>query len=275
MARTNDSAADARIRDLTQRFLARDFEPPAQPEGQTVPPEVKAQFVGLYRASTLRNERTRWLSRLTDLFRLSIDQERIVLSPPRAPDIRYVAVRNGLARQANAPITSLALLGTIEGETRVETVEYGNLVKVSAVSVYLERAAMIASVLLVISAVAFALVWVPRWALGRLSDRSGLAARAWPALTAFLLMAPIALTFIGGALGQVDFSTDRPSVYEVGYAIGTIAFFLAACISLYVIWRLRKASIHRGTYWHSVAVVAANAWIAGYLLYWGRIGIGI
>lgn len=272
MINSDNGAALQRLINLTRGFLTRGLEPPPLPEGRPVPEAIAAEFDGVYRAETSRPELTRFLSRLVNVLRLSVDGEHIALAPLLGGRrIQFVATTDRLARAADEPITSLALLHSENGRTRIQALG-GTWVKVPAVPAWIEVALEIASAILMVSAVAFALVWGPRWVFGGLRKKPGIGLRAWPLLTVLLLVA--SGTFLArGAAGDALSNLGTPTVYSVGYAITSAAFVLAACWSIYVLWRGRTLVIHRGAYWHGAAVTAANAFVAGYLLYWGMIGV--
>jgi CubicO group peptidase (beta-lactamase class C family) len=268
MINSDNGAALRRMMILTRRFLTRDLEPPELTPGRAVPPEIATRFAGVYRQANPRQEMQRFLTRLS-LARLSVEGERLTLSGLAGPATEFVAMTDRLARRADQSITSLALLDGAEGQTEIQ-IQGASFVKVPVVVAWLEIAAMLVSFLLMASAVVFGLVWGPRRLFGRLRGRPGIAVRAWPLLTVALFVASIAV-LVAGAVADPLSNLGRPTLYSVGFTVSSIAFFAAACCSVYVLARSRP--IAAGAYWHSVAVIVANAWIAGYLLYWGIIGL--
>ena len=235
------------------------------------------EFEGVYRIVTVRPEIMRFWMRLITVVRLSIDGERITLTSLlgiNPVDLEYVVLSDQLARRADDPASSLALLGSVGGETQIEIAMAGTFVKVPAGLAWLEIGLAITSLALMFSALVFALVWGPRRLFGKLKGEPGIGVRAWPLLTVVILSASCALVSIGA---ETDLRSNlaAPTVYSVGYAMLSVVFFAAACWSVFVLWRARSLPINKIVHWHSVAVMAANVLVAGYFLYWGLIGLRI
>ena len=277
MVNSDDGNATRRIVRLTRNYLTKDLEPPTLPAGQVMSTATAEKFEGVYRIVTVRPEIMRFWLRLITVVRLSIDGERITLTSLlgiNPVDLEYVVLSDQLARRADDPASSLALLGSVGGETQIEIAMAGTFVKVPAGLAWLELGLAITSLALMFSALVFALVWGPRRLFGKLKGEPGIGVRAWPLLTVVILLAASMLPWIGA---EIDFRSNfaAPSVYSVGYAMLSVVFFAAACWSVFVLWRARGLPINKIARWHSVAVMAANVLVAGYFLYWGLIGLRI
>jgi hypothetical protein len=268
MLNSDSGVALQRIARVTRRFLTRDLEPPVLSEGRAVPEQVAEEFGGFYRLDTPRQELMRFLLRLR-VGVVAIDGDRLRVGPIGGATSEYVAVSDRLARQTDQPITSLALIGDVDGRTRIQVGGTG-FFKVPAWRAWAGTVVSLSSVLLMLSAVAFALIWVPRRFFGKLKGKSGIGVRAWPLLTVLLLVA--SFSFLATA-GPDPTELGRPTLASVGFSVATVLFLFAACFGLYVVWNARALPINRVAYWHSASVATANACVAGYLLYWGIIGV--
>jgi hypothetical protein len=121
------------------------------------------------------------------------------------------------------------------------------------------------------SAVAFALVWVPRKLAGRLRNARHLSLRAFPL---------IAVLSLAGAFGVLMISMDdplmklgRPTALSVGFFLLTLIFAAAALAGLVQVVRAYKWEIDRGIWVHALLVSLANTVAVLYLGYWGVIGL--
>jgi hypothetical protein len=161
------------------------------------------------------------------------------------------------------------LLPDADGETLIQS-GFGTFKKVSALRVWGQLVAIGLILLLMLSSPLFALVWGLRKLFAKLHDAGPLSVRVMPLLSTVLLIVLFGLF----AIKRDDMWTlGVCSLVTVGIMLSSIAFALAAAVSLFVVYRERSAAMNRMAYWHSVLVAVAVAAVAVYMGYWGLIGL--
>jgi hypothetical protein len=121
---------------------------------------------------------------------------------------------------------------------------------------------------LMLSSLAFAVVWIVRKLIGKMKGVRHLAVRAVPllAVLCFLAIPYFAGKLDGAAIGTLNFFT---------FAIfsGTLVFPLLSVLGLILALRVPKEEIRRGVRLHSLLVSLACCVIAMFLASWGLVGI--
>jgi hypothetical protein len=186
----------------------------------------------------------------------------------KTPD-EYVAVTDRLFRKKDSPAASLALLDTPEGRMVQDGTQ--NLAAVPAWRAFGELALAAVSLVVLASAPLFALVWVPRRLLGRMRGVRHVGVRAW-GLAAALAFFGAAFLF---ALGLDDpfRRLGAPTAWSVGYGLLSAAFAVAAAVAAVVASRAPVAEQNRVAAWHARLVAAAAVLVAGYLAWFGLVGL--
>jgi CubicO group peptidase (beta-lactamase class C family) len=262
------------MRKLLQRYLIRDLEaqtpPIAEPTGAAL-----ATITGYYEPLTPRAEISRFIDRLMGIMRVELREDGLWIEPASGGEPEeLIRVAEGQFRVENDPVATVAFIGDDDGRVIVQGFGgalVGNYGSIPAARVWLRWIVSVLSLALMASAVAFALLWVPRKLLGRLRNTGHLSVRAFPL---------IAVLAIAGAFGVLMLSMDdplvklgRPTVLSVGFFLLTLVFAAAALAGLVQAVRARKWEIHRGVWLHALFVSLANTVVVLYLSYWGVIGL--
>jgi hypothetical protein len=147
----------------------------------------------------------------------------------------------------------------------------GNYRSVSTARVWLRWTVSVVSLAWMLTAVGFALVWVPRKLLGRLRDARHLSVRVFPVIAVVTL----AVAFDVMLLSMDDPlpKLGRPTVWSVGFYLLTLLFAAAALAGFVQAVRARNWEIRRGVWLHALLVSLANVVVLLYLGYWGVIGL--
>lgn len=268
MVSASDPSLLRRIRDLVRSYLVRDVERPLKPAVVSMSTGIGA-WTGYYRELTPRNESNRFLSRLTGIVRIRREGDSLVIG-----NRRYVPVGSRLYRRE---AQSMATIGLVEGPDGRKFVqgERGNLLKVAAPLVWIQRTASVAVVLLLVSSPLWALFWVPLKLFGRLKRRP-VSVRVWPLVA---IVGPCAATFLmlGLLFGEeseirVVEQIGRPSAVGIGLVVMSWVFVLLSGFALLKTWRSDSARCGRFARLHSIAVSAACSIVAVYLLAHRAIG---
>ena len=268
MASTSKPSLLRSISDLVREYLIRDVDRPAKPTAVGMPPDIDA-WTGYYRELTTRNESSRFMTRLTGIVRTRRDGDDLVVG-----NRRYVPAGPGLFRRKAQSTATLALVEGSDGRKFLQG-ERGNLLKVPAPLVWLQRAASLAVVSLLVSSPAWALVWVPLKLFGRLKGRP-VSVRVWP-LSAIAVPCVAAFLILGLLFGEaseirVMEQIGRPSAVGVGLVVVSWVFVSLSGLAVLKTWQSDTARFGRFARLHSIAVSAACSIAAVYLLAHRAIG---
>lgn len=261
-----DAAQD--LSHLLRNYLTRDLPKPASAPTVPVPASVATAFTGWYMPDSPRQEMLRFLERLLGLARVRLDGDRLTVRPLLGAARTFLAEGPTTFRRDDRPAATLALLETPEGRLLQSD---STARQVSTLSAWLQIGLAALAVLLMLSAPLFALVWVPRWLLGRLKGAPHLAARAFP-LAAVLSLAAAFSLFVASDDDLIS-RFGNPTRWSVGFCALTVVFALAAVLGL---WRALRVPAGEGNRWarvHAILVAGANTAAAAYLFYWGIIGM--
>jgi CubicO group peptidase (beta-lactamase class C family) len=274
MINTASGRAISDIRRLLQRFLIKDFEPQT-PASANLPLGSLASVTGYYEPITPRAELSRFLDRLAGILKVELSGERLSARAAFGgqPE-QLIPVAERKFRAEGEPVSSVAFVDGGDGRVTLQgfgSAVVGNYRSVSASRVWLRWVVSTMCLTLMASAVGFALVWVPRKALGRLKNAQHLSVRALPLLAVLALAAAAGCVVLASAdpLPRLG----RPTVYSVGFFLLMSLFALAALLGMIQTGRAWKSDMNRGVWFHSLLVSLANALVVLYLGYWGIIGL--
>ena len=265
----NGEAFD-QIGKLVRAYVTRDLPKPALPLPATINAAALRPFLGYVEPVTPRQEITRFLDRVLGVRRFSLDKGKLAMSKViGSPEKSYVAVSDYLFRDEKEPLATLALVPSSPDGPLWQT-DRTAFRPISPVTVWVQYGLGAAWVLLMASAVLFALIWIPRKLLGKLRDSSCLSIRVVPLLSLACLVGAVALFAVSGDDPLQRFG--KPTVWSLGFCVLTWGFALTAVLGLVLTLRARGSGVHPGVYVQAVAVSLANFVIAAYLAYWGVIG---
>ena len=256
------------ISDLVRTYLVRDIERPVKPTVVGMPPDI-GEWIGYYRELTPRRESNRFLSRLTGIVRIRREGDGLVIG-----NREYVPVGTRLFRRKAQSTATLALVQGSEGRKLVQG-DRGNLLKVPAPLVWLQRTVSLAVVSLLVSSPVWALFWMPLRLFGRLKQRP-VAVRVWPLLAIAVPCAAmiVVLGLLFGEESEVRAieQIGRPSAVGISLVALSWTFVLLSGLALVKTWNSDSARYGRFARLHSIAVSAACSVAAVYLLAHRAIG---
>jgi hypothetical protein len=257
------------IGELIRQYLIRGLTPPPLPPVGSVPDEIRQHYAGYYQGISPRTELFYPVERLINIGRLVFTTNGLTITTYNLHHDRWVPVTERLFRRDNQSVATLALLPDADGGILIQT-SRNTYKQVSGRQVWGQRVGIGVICLLMLSSPLFALVWGTRKLLGRLRNGGPLTVRAMPLLGTLALGVFLGLFHIGQgdvwALGVCSWVT-------VGIMFSSIVFAVAAAAGLYFVYQARHAAMNRLAYWHSVLVAVAVAVVAGYMGYWGLIGL--
>jgi hypothetical protein len=272
MINAANGQAMVEISKLVRQFLTHDLEPDPKTPAAVVDTAVLRSHAGWYQPITPRVQKAMFLMRVLGLVRVKTTDEGrgLELKPLLGDSEKLVPVSDRLFRGEDDPIASVAFYdGESEG---VALLGMGNEVRrVSSLVVWLRLLLGGASLVLMITALLFALVWIPRRIFGKkLKSVGHMSVRAWPALAAASLAAAglVLMLSIADAIPLLG----KPTVWSVSFWLLTWLFAVASVLALVQSVRHRSAPIHRGVRIHSMLCSLGAMTVMLYLLYWGVIG---
>ncbi len=262
------------LRKILQRYLIRDLETQSIPIAEPTV-EALATLAGLYEPLTPRVEMSRFIERVTGLTRVELREGRLWIQPALGGEAEeLIPVAEGHFRGEDDPVATVAFIDDVDGRTIVQGFGgalVGNYGSISAAGVWLRWIVSILSIALMASAVAFALVWVPRKMLGRLRKARHLSVRAFPLIAVLSLAAAFGVLML--SMDDPLMKLGRPTALSVGFFLLTLVFAAAALAGLVQAVRARKWEVHRGVWLHALLVSLANTVVFLYLGYGGVIGL--
>lgn len=255
-----------RVRDLVREYLVRGVEKPKQPAVGEMPGDID-RWTGYYRAITPRNESMRWAERF-DFARVRRADDRLIVSRLFGRTANFVPVADRVFKRRGRPMTTLAFVEGPDGEKYMQG-ESGNRRKVSAAVVRFERGAAALAALLLLSAPAWALVWVPLKLLGKGKGRPVMV-RVWPLLAMTAL--PAAQLVLNLGPGKLIERLGNPSPASIGFLVFSWLFALLSAWALLCALRSDPRRVGAFARRHAAAVSAACLAAAAYLLSYRAIG---
>jgi CubicO group peptidase (beta-lactamase class C family) len=266
------------INKLIQQYLTVDLEPDPKAPPAAVEMAVLQSYDGWYEPITPRREDSRYLMRIIGLVRLKI-VDQVLTYYSLAGTYKSVPVSDHLFRWEGEPEDDpIASTVFYDGDDNgIVLMEMGNeMRRVSSTLVWLQLLLGGGSLLLMVSALLFALVWIPRWLFGKqLGDAPQMSVRALPALAAAFLGALFAIEPLA-----VFMSTSneiqlfgKMTFWSVTIYLLTWLFAVTSILALVHAVRHRSSPIHRGVRIHSMLASIGSMIMMLYLLYWGVIGL--
>ena len=278
MINASNSEATLEISELIQQYLVVDLEPDPKTPAAVVVVAVLQSYEGWYEPITPRREDSRYFMRIIGLVRLEIvDQTLAYYSLAGA--YKAVPVSDQLVRWEGEPEDDpIASTVFYDGDANgIVLMEMGNeMRRVSSTRVWLQLLLGGVALLLMVSALLFALVWIPRRLFGKkLRAAPQMSVRALPALAAALFGAlfaigPLAVFMSNSSEIQLF---GKPTFWSVSLYLLTWLFAVTSVLALVQAVRHRSSPIHRGVRIHSMLASIGSMVVMLYLLYWGVIGL--
>jgi hypothetical protein len=279
MINSGNHTALRRIAALVREYVIRDLTPPAWPPAASVPAEIQQHYAGYYQGISPRMQLFYPFERVLNIKKLVFTADGLSVTTRDLRRQQWVPMTQRLFRRQDQSAATLALLTDADGETLIQSdtvadnaMPFGTYKKVPGFWVWGQRAAIGLTLLLMLSAPLFALVWGLRKLSGKLPDAGPLSVRLMPLLSTLLLI---------GFVGLFVFSKKKDGLYLLGECslltvsimLLSIAFPLAAAASLYIVYRERSTAMNRMAYWHSALIASAMVAVALYMGYWRMIGL--
>jgi hypothetical protein len=239
-----------------------------------------SSYEGYYEPDTVRRETVRFIEHILGISSITADDGSLVHSVrphplgsvlvPPGYSVRLFPVGRDQFRREESPKSEAVFLQN-DGDRYLQIPErtYRRVPAWSAWSRWLLAAA---STLLMLSALAYAIFWVPLSVVRRRTT-DHLALRLIP-------LAAVLCLLIGSALVAHNWIFERVhrlgqlTLWSASVAALTWLFAILTLLSVWHVWRTRaQRHGHIGVWWHAALVSAANVIALAYLSWWGIIGI--
>lgn len=271
----NEEAFD-KIGEAIRAYITRDLTKPEVPAAAPLPADAQ-DYVGWYEPASPRGASMYFLDRIMSLSRVRFEGGNLVLAdlenssrqtfaPVGGEQFRYVPEKG-----PPEPIATVALLKPNAEGRFVEIFETWKRIPawLAITEIGLVAWFYLAETLIVI--------YAPFWILGGLiKSRRRPAERAmrlWPVIAVVSLWASL-LIFTKVLRGSISLAGTL-NIWSFGLFLATLIFGVASLASAVALWTARKQEIRRSVWWFSIFVTSALLIAAGYLAWWGVIGIRI
>ncbi len=267
----NSGSRDAlnRITKLVRDFQTRDFQAKEISTDSELS-DGHTAISGFYRSINPRMQIFYFLERIMNVQRIWHKEDTLFRNGlPGGESIKYLPAEGHRFKSAKTGLISMVqATDPLAGEV----IHAGDLVlkRISMVQAYGPLILGALWLFLMLTSILYGLVWPIRWRRGKIKGKANIRVRLWPLLANLFILAIILMMLIWGnslkLLGTVSF-------VSLVVMISTIGFAMASVWSVFLIITERSAPMKRRVYWHSAILSFLHLIVAGYLLWFGVIGI--
>jgi CubicO group peptidase (beta-lactamase class C family) len=258
------------INRLAIEFLSKDYPRPYKPVSALQPADLQS-FAGFYAQRAPRSEVLAFLDEVAGGIRIRAIGGQLTRSSLFGKQEPLLPAGKNLFRAEKEPEGTTLFFPDEAGRMAFTSmgddgVSYA--VRTSPFWPYTRIAVLAACGALMLSSVAFALVWLVRKLIGGMKGVRHLAVRTVPMLAVLsLVLIPFCFNALhGSAIGTAN-------VFTIGIYMATILFAFLSLLGLVLALRVPKAEIHLGVRIHSLLVSTACCVLALFFASWGLIGL--
>jgi CubicO group peptidase (beta-lactamase class C family) len=257
-------------------YITRDL----QRSGLPLPAPLSANsgdYAGWYQPDSPRVQMTVFLERLLGLARVRFEDGKLMASSLFERNDVFVPVTRTQFREvpkkdAPEPVATVELL-TPNAEGRFIQIG-GGTETMKRIPGWLAIAEVLLTAWFALAVVSV-LVYAPFWLLGGLSKKrrrpAERAIRLWPLLAVLSLVAIVVIFMM--ASSDLLSRMGHVTVWSGGFFLATVIFPFASIASAVALWRGPAAEVRRSVRRFTIFVTVALLIAAGYLAYWGFIGL--
>jgi len=273
-------AAKQEIDELVQAYLVKDLPRSTLPPTVSTPAEALASYAGYYEPVTpLLAEWDAGFAQLLLLVQVQPQNDRLLATPLLGgTPTELLPLGEGLFRSPEAPAADGAFTTEADGALIFQTPTL-NLRRVATGWIWLRLGGGMVCGLLMVSALLYALFWIPRWVWQKIRKQStaaGLSLRVFPLFAVMSLLGALFLlvTALSGSEASTVANFGQPSVWAVSLTGLTWLFALFSLVGVVQVARLwRNAELSRSLRWYALLVSLANLTVLLYLARFGFIGV--
>jgi CubicO group peptidase (beta-lactamase class C family) len=269
----NDAGAGEALDNINRvvvEFLSKDYPKPYKPVNALAPAELQS-FAGYYAQRAPRSQMLAFLDDLAGGIHIRALNGQLTRSSMFGKPQPLLSAGKNLFRTEKEPEGTILFFPDQAGHIAFtsmgdDSVSYA--VRTSPLWPYARIAVLVLCATLMLSSVAFAVVWLLLKLFGRMKGVQHLAVRAVP-LVAVLSLAAIPFCFNalhGSAIGTAN-------IFTIGIYMATIVFALLSLLGVVLALRVPKTEINRAVRIHSLLVSLACCVVTLFFASWGLIGL--
>jgi CubicO group peptidase (beta-lactamase class C family) len=237
-------------------------------------PQGASEWAGYYEPRSPRQATLRYAEILTGGQFVDVDSRGVHVRPLFGPRRTLVPVGTNLFRTEKG--AAAGTIFTTDGKDRVVMVSAVPpgipvpvyFVKTDPIWPMTRLALVMCALFAMLTSVVFAIIWIPRKLLGRMTGAPHLAVRILPLLATISLLAAFAMV-----LTSAPVYLARPGLASISFFLGTIAFAILSIAGLALALISTRWPMNRGVRIHSLLVAVASVGLTSYLAYWHQIGL--
>lgn len=257
---------------LIRAYLVSDLEPPDAPT-VAIPLEHLQELAGYYEPVTTRLELSRFIERISGIVHVKSQPGQLVVTSTLGKPARLLPVAERQFRGPDDPVaTTIFIKDEKSGGWIMQVADgqfRGNFRRIPSWQVWLRWGTATGSLLLMLSSLLFAMVWIPRRLLRKIKVQH-LSVRVLPIFPILCLFAIAALLISSEDMIQ---QFGNATVRSVSLWLLSYLFVLMSFAGLAQIVRTRRWGVNRGVWIHALLVSLANVIVSLYLIHWGIIGL--
>ncbi len=269
-----NGGAFEKIGKTIRAYIARNLQKPPLPPEASLPANA-SDYAGWYEPNSPRVELFRFLERLLGLSWAHFPDGKLELSSIFHPHETFLSVsgmqfRHVPKKDLPYPVPTLILLSP-NSEGRFIQTEQATMKMIPTGFAFLE----IFTVVFVVLSIIAIILYAPFWIFGGISKRrrrpAERAMRLWPLLAALSLVAVVGIFILCGD-NEIERLGNR-TAWSLSIWAMTLFFLVTALAGAFVSWRRPDDGVRRGVRRFSQIVSLGMLIVAGYLAYWGIIGL--
>jgi hypothetical protein len=251
-------------------FLSKDFPKPQQP-AVSIPAGDLEKFAGYYAPGAPRSQLLSFIEDLSGGVRIRVINGHLTRSGLFGKTVPLIPVGKNFFRGDKEPEATSIFVTDSAGQMVLSSqgmdgFSYGERSNIAWP--YARIALLVLCVMLMVTSVLFAMVWILRKLFGGMKDVKHLAVRAVPLLATLSF---VALVFCFTKLGGAD--TGKLTVWTASIFVLGILFPLLSLYALLLAVRVLKSEIHNGARVHSLLVALACCVVTIFIASWHLIGL--
>jgi CubicO group peptidase (beta-lactamase class C family) len=269
----NGNAFD-RIGKAVRAYVTAKLQRPSLPPLASLAPNA-ADYAGWYEPDSPRMELAHFSERLAGLSLVSLKDGKLLLTNLSGRNQTFLPVADRQFRYVPRkdlpePVATLLLLAPNE-EGRFIQAGATAMKRIPAALAILEIALTVFVLLSIVSIP----IYAPFWILGGLSKKrrrpQERGTRVWPLVAVLSLIALVVIFILCG--DDLIVRLGNVTAWSVAIFLDTIVFAVASLASAIALWRAPAGTVRRGVRRYSIVVTLALLIAAGYLAYWGIVGL--
>jgi len=271
----NSGSGDAfeKVGKAIRAYIGNKLQKPMLPPVAQLPANA-SDYTGWYEPDSPRIELFRFVERLFGLSRVHFQSGKLVISSLGGNEtflpVTGMQFRHVPKKDAPYPVPTLELL-SVNQEGRFIQAEQSTM---KAIPGWMALAEILATAFVALSMLAI-IVYAPFWLLGGISKRrrrrAERALRLWPLLAVLSLVAIVGLFIL--CSDDLINRLGNLTVWSAALWALTLLFVVTSLASAFYSWQSPAERVRPGVRKFSMIVSAALLFTAGYLLYWGFIGV--